>query len=145
MAGLNIAVDAKVTPTLPQLSFVVDSDGCLIGFEHSNGKRTWLPASDWDDNITASVSSDQAGGVPIRYKNSRITTVGTIGDSVTLPFGQEGMSLIIVNSGANSADIFPATGQIINAGAADAALALAAAARVRLEYTGGRWFSNLSA
>lgn len=145
MAGLNIAVDAKVTPTLPQLSFLVDSDGSLIGFEYSNGKRTWFPASDWDDSVTASASSDQAGGTPVRYKNTRVTTVATIGDSVTLPFGQEGMRLAVVNSAANSMDVFPATGQIINALSADAALAVAAAARIDLLYSGGRWHSNLSA
>ena len=146
MAGLNIAIDAKINPALPSLFNVVDSDGSVIGYQHPNGKITFLPASDWDDNITAFAGGGQNNAVPLRYKNSRVATVATAADSVILPFGQEGMSIVVVNgAAANSMNVFPATGQAINALANDAALAVAANKHVVFSYTGTKWFTNLSA
>jgi hypothetical protein len=76
--------------------------------------------------ITAAAASNQAGGTPITRTFNRITTVGTAGDSVTLPVARPGALIFIKNSTATSADVFPAVGDAINALGANNAFALGA-------------------
>lgn len=144
MAGKVIRLNKDAVPVPPASCLVYDDDGFLIAFENPrNGKLTWLPASDWVTGITASTSSDQAGGVEVKYQNMDVSTVGTAGDSLTLPFGQEGMQITIRNSAAaNSMDVFPASGQSINALAGDAAYAQAAGKTVIFSFTGGKWVTT---
>lgn len=147
MAGATIRLNKDVVPVAPANVLIYDDNGYLIGYENPrNGKVTFFPASDWVTGVTASTSSDQAGGYAVQYKNVHVGTVGTAGDSLTLPFGQEGMSLTIVNgAAANSMDVFPASGEAINALSGDAAFAIAANKAVQFTFTGGRWFTNLTA
>lgn len=147
MAALNIPIDAKVNPALPQLLYIMDSDGSFIGMQHPNGKVTFFPASDWDEGITATAAGTQASSVPLRYKNSRVTIVVTGGDGVTLPIGQEGMSIIVTNSSAGviAMNVFPGLGQAINLLATDAALSVAANKTVTFSYSGSKWQTNLTA
>jgi molybdopterin synthase catalytic subunit len=77
--------------------------------------------------ITASASSDQAGAVALTTGINRVTTVGSAGDSVRLPAATAGKIVVVINAAAaNSMDVFPATGEVINALAANTALACAA-------------------
>lgn len=77
--------------------------------------------------VTASTGSTQATGVPVTAAITRVTTVGTAGDALTLPVAVPGVSLVVINAAAaNSMDVFPAVGDAINALAANAALAVAA-------------------
>jgi hypothetical protein len=58
---------------------------------------------------------------------SRFTTVATIADSTRLPPAVAGIvPVVIINATANSMNVFPSTGDAINNGAANAALAVAA-------------------
>lgn len=147
MAVLHIRLNKDVVPVPPAPVLVYDNDGYLIGYENpKNGKMTFFPASDWETAVTASTTSDQAGGYAVKYKNVHVGTVGTAGDSLTLPVGQEGMSLTIVNgAAANSMDVFPNSGQAINALSNDTAFAIAANKTVQFTFTGGKWFTNLTA
>ncbi len=76
-------------------------------------------------NVTADPSSVQGGG-PITTSLVQIATVTTIGDAVTLPPAVAGEVVTIENNGANSADVFPATGGNINGGGLNLAEALPA-------------------
>lgn len=147
MAGNTVKLN-KDAPPFPGSPYpVYDNDGYLIGYENpKGGKVAFLPASDWVTGVTASASSDQAGGVALDYKNYDVSTVGTAGDSLTLPVGQEGMRLTVRNSAAaNSMDVFPASGQAINALADDAAFAIAANKTVEFVFTGAKWRTILTA
>lgn len=76
--------------------------------------------------VTAAVASSQAGGVAIANQITRVTTSATAGDSLTLPRAYAGDMRIVFNkAAANSIDIFPYSGDKINALSADAAYALA--------------------
>lgn len=75
--------------------------------------------------ITAAAASDQAGATPLTAAFNRVTTVATAGDSVRLPSAVPGASLFVTNASATSMDVFPATGQSINALSANAAFAMA--------------------
>jgi len=75
--------------------------------------------------LTADPSSVQGGGVIVNSYNV-YSTVATIGDAATLPAVFDvGMIIRIKNDGANSMDVFPASGDDAGAGA-DTAVAVAA-------------------
>ena len=68
------------------------------------------------------------------------STCANGGDAVTLPAAAAGKLVIIANNGANSADVFPASGDKIDGGSANAALALAAGAnRIHICQDGTDW------
>jgi hypothetical protein len=77
---------------------------------------------------TADVGSAQ-GGLPITTGITEISTVGTVGDSTTLPSAEAGMIVRIINNGANACDVFPASGDNAGAGV-DTAVSLAAGANI---------------
>lgn len=80
-----------------------------------------------ENGVTASTTSDQAGGYLITRQVTRVTTVGTAGDSLLLPAALAGELRIVFNkAAANSLDVFPGSGDAINALSANAAYALAA-------------------
>ena len=76
---------------------------------------------------TANTGSVQ-GNNPITTEFYEIATCANAGDACTLPTAVAGQLVIVVNNGANSADIFPASGDKIDGGSANAAFSLAAGA-----------------
>lgn len=75
--------------------------------------------------ITAFAGGGQANAVPLTATYNRVTTVASAADSVKLPAALAGSRVVVFNKGANSMNVFPATGDAINALAANAAIALA--------------------
>lgn len=120
------------------------SGGNVLTFLYANGS---LPAFSAADALTASTDSNQAGGTAITKQFSRFTTVGTAGDSATLPAAKAGDWRIIKNAHAtNSMDVFPATGETVNAGSANAAFAVAATkAALFFAAKDGHWDTILTA
>jgi hypothetical protein len=100
-------------------------------------QRTYLDPSDfagalndvssYESGVTAHAGGGQANGYAITKTNTRVTTVATAADSLTLPVAKAGGVYRVFNRGANSLDVYPATGEAINALAANTALAVAAA------------------
>lgn len=92
--------------------------------------------------ITADVGSIQGGSALTRGVNE-ISICATAGDAVTLPTAVAGQLVYIVNHGAQSADVFPASGDAINEAAVNTAKALAAdAAMICHSYDGTNWECN---
>lgn len=77
------------------------------------------------DGLTADDGSAQEGATPLTAAINVIGTVGSGGDSVLLPKAKKGMCIIVRNAAANSADVFPSSGDKIDGGSGDAAKALA--------------------
>ena len=76
--------------------------------------------------ITAAAGGGQANAVLLSSTYNRVTTVATAADSVKLPAAKAGSRFYVFNkAAANSLDVFPSTGDNINALAANAAYALA--------------------
>lgn len=100
------------------------------------------------DGLTALAGGAQAG-TPLREGINRVTTVATAADSVQLPSSQDvtGEDLVVINAAAaNSMNVFPATGERINALAANAAFAMVANRSAIFFLTGpGQWHVNLTA
>lgn len=82
-----------------------------------------------DTGSAQDATADQSEGGLGSYGINVISTVGTAGDAVTLPANvAKYSSVVVVNTSATSADVFPNVGATINGGSANAALALAAGA-----------------
>lgn len=116
------------------------SEGLATGFD----KNTGLQTLSYQDNITAHAGGGQGSAFPITRMNSRVSTVGSANDSVVLPASQPGMVLTIINSAAsNSMNVFPASGEAINALGANTAFAMAAGAlNIFYCFTAGQWFTK---
>ncbi len=95
------------------------------------------------DGIVASATQTQAGATVLTTQCSRLGTVATIGNSVKIGVAATvGMYIELLNAGANAAWVWPATGDAIDAAAANArdANALAAAGTRRYRcFTAGVW------
>lgn len=85
-------------------------------------------------NITAAAGGGQANATPLTKSNNLVSVVATIADSVALPALSAlmvGVEICVKNSAANSMNVFPASGQTINALAANTAVAVAGGAVAR--------------
>jgi ABC-type amino acid transport system permease subunit len=83
------------------------------------------PTFDVAVGVTAHTGSAQGNGA-ITSTFVEISVCGTAGDAVTLPTAAAGKLVIIANNGAESADVFPASGDAIDGASANAAQALPA-------------------
>lgn len=122
------------------------SEGLATGYSGS------YQTLSYKDTITAHAGGTQAGaigdaGAQLPSMLNRVSTVGTAADSVVLPAGKPGMSVFVANdAAANSLNVFPNTGESINAGATNAAFAVAAAKSATFTcITTGKWHAILSA
>jgi hypothetical protein len=97
--------------------------------------------------ITAFATGGQANAVLLTATINRVTTVGTAADSVKLPAATAGSRVIVFNKAAtNSLNVFPSTGDNINALAANAAYALAVTKGAEFICTvNGTWDTILTA
>lgn len=79
-----------------------------------------------ETGLTAFAGGGQASATPLQWGANRVTTVATGGDSVLLPPAVQGLCVVVCNAAAaNSMNVFPRSGESINALAADAAFAMA--------------------
>ena len=72
--------------------------------------------------ITAFAGGGQASATALTKGLNNVTTVATAGDSVKLPVPEQGLYIVVKNSGATALDIFPTTGTSIDALAANLAV-----------------------
>lgn len=121
------------------------------GAYYSNGIGTGyagqFPTLSYTNAITAKAGGGQSASTPLTTVLNRVTTVATAADSVTLPVAVPGMQITVANAAAtNSMNVFPNTGDAINALAANAAFAVAAGKTATFYTTAaGFWHSILSA
>jgi hypothetical protein len=108
---------------------------------------TGLQYESTQDNLTALAGGGQTGATQINSMNARVTTVATAADSVVLMPSAKGLIVYVTNAAAaNSMNVFPASGDKINALSANAAFAVAAGKTCAFVcYTAGQWHSLLSA
>ena len=97
--------------------------------------------------ITATASGNQATGVQITTRYNRVSVCATNGDSVTLPPALVDEMIVIGNDGAANLAVFPAVGEKIGSGAANASFTVTAAKTAFFIGTGtpGKWAVVLSA
>ena len=77
--------------------------------------------------LTAHVGGGQGSALALTKAINRITTVASGGDSVKLPAAVAGQSVVVINAAAaNAMDVFPVSGEAINALSPDTALSMVA-------------------
>ena len=88
--------------------------------------------------ITASTTQTQ-GQQPLTADVNEVSVVANANDTVTMPPAQAGLTIKIINNGANTLQIFPASGDDATGGV-DTGITLAAAGRLILTaYDGTTW------
>ncbi|SRR6266699_6097665 len=119
---------------------IVGLGGSILLGEAFNGQMYGTSMA--TDSIVAHAGGGQANAVALITPLNRIITVASAGDSVRLPVSARGNVIMVVNDATtNAANVFPATGEAINAGAANAAFSLTVALGPTLFYcfTAGLW------
>jgi hypothetical protein len=94
-----------------------------IGAAVQNLERGYRSAA---DALVAHAGGGQANATQLTAALNRVGTVATAADSVKLPVARKGATVCVTNAGAASMDVFPSTGDAIDAGAANAQKAVAA-------------------
>lgn len=127
------------------VSYVCSSTG--LWYCEGNGFSGSFTTFSYKDAITAFAGGGQASAVLLTTHFNRVTTVGTAADSVKLPPALPGMFMAVINAAAaNSMNVFPSSGEGINALANDAAFAMAANKAALFVCTvAGKWHSILTA
>jgi hypothetical protein len=121
--------------------------GVWYAMTPGSGFSAQFPTVSTANALTAFAGGGQGSATPLTNVISRVTTVATGGDSVKLPASVPGMILTVINAAAaNSMNVFPATGEAINALSANTAFAVAANKTVQFFCTvAGTWHSLLTA
>jgi len=95
------------------------------------------------DTLTAHSGGGQASALPLTAAINRVTTVAAAADSVLLPPSQPGMTISVINDGANALQVFGTSPDTIDAAATGTGVALTAAHRAYYVcVTAGAWQSN---
>jgi hypothetical protein len=98
------------------------------------------------NGITAHAGGGQGSATLLTAEINRVTTVATIADSVLMPVSAPGMSVTVTNAATNSMNVFPQSGDAINALGANAAFAVAGGKTATLTCAvAGQWHAVLSA
>ncbi|MHC5053630.1 MAG: DUF2793 domain-containing protein [Planctomycetota bacterium] len=91
--------------------------------------------------ITASTTQSQ-GQQPLTKDVNEVSTVANANDVVTLPGAEAGRELVLINNGANTLQVFPASGDAIDGGAADASITLGAGVKKHVVAVDGTdWYT----
>ena len=77
------------------------------------------------NGVVAVAGGGQSAKPNITATMTRVTTVAAANDSLTLPQAAPGLRYKVINKGANSLNVFPLSGDLVNALAVNAAFALA--------------------
>jgi hypothetical protein len=95
---------------------------------------------------TANAGGGQGGAFQITAQATRFSVVATAGDSCKLPDADLGERFVVKNAGAAAMDVFPQSGDKINALATNAAFSVAAGKTCQFFcMVTGTWDTHLSA
>lgn len=127
------------------MEFVDKITGVVVfGFRKAANNQTIQAAA---DNLVAKAGGGQAGAVLLTAAYNRITTVASGNDSVILPPSLSGLDMVVINAAAaNSLNVYPAVGEIINALSANTPFAVTANKTCTFYCcTAGQWHTQLTA
>jgi len=116
------------------------SEGIATGYAGS------LQTFSYADALTASATQTQGAGTLITTMMARFTTVATAGNAATLPVAAAGMQITVINAHAsNSIQVFPGSGDAINALSANASVSVPAGGVCEFFTTvTGKWHTILA-
>lgn len=116
----NLGLGTASTPTFSTVTATVSATSASF-------ISTALNKVSVQNAITAHAGGGQGSAFALTKAISRVTVVASAGDSVVLPAAIAGESLVVINAAAaNAMDVFPASGEVINALSANTALSIVA-------------------
>jgi len=102
----------------------VDDENVLLVYDGSSWVEVQQSLRTVETGITASTTQSQ-GQQPLTKEINHVATVANANDVVTLPAAAAGKVVTVLNQGANTLQIFPASGDDIDDGSTDASTTLA--------------------
>ena len=113
------------------------TEGLSTGFSTALGLQTQKPAQ-----IAASATDTQVGGTPITALINHVTSSGA-SQACTLPAALPGLSVVVaLATAANAVDVFPASGDAINALGANTKITMGALTSATFVCAvAGQWFT----
>lgn len=104
-------------------------------------KRLNLTQYKYESGITASVTQTQGKQI-LTHDINEISVCATTSDVVTLPDAIPGLSVTVINNGLQTLQVFPFSGDYIDAGAVNASTTLATTkSAIFQSYKSGHWVS----
>jgi hypothetical protein len=103
----------------------LDSSTARYRYDGSAWVESSFEAGTISTGLTASVTQTQ-GQQPLVSTLNKVTTVANANDVVTLQAAQAATMVLVSNHGANTLQVFPASGDYIDDGAVDASTTIAA-------------------
>ena len=97
--------------------------GTWIGVGLGTGYSSSFTTTSFADGLSTT-GTVQAGATLVTTSLARFTTVGSANGACVLPASTAGLNITIINAGANTMLIYPASGEYVNALAQNAAFAL---------------------
>ena len=117
------STDTLTNKTIDEASNTLTGVATLTGTQTLTNKTITALKVGVSAGNTANVNSAQ-GDNPITTTFYEIATCANAGDACTLPTAAAGLVVIVANNGAESADVFPASGDDINKAGVNTAYAL---------------------
>lgn len=121
--------------TDPGLAYPTLTNGLKVGDivftnDELNATLAAGDSSGFATGLTASTTQTQGGALALTARYNNVTTVANANDAVVLPAAVAGLRITIRNSGANTLQVFPATGGTIDGGSANASVTVLAGVEV---------------
>jgi hypothetical protein len=123
--------------------FICPGNGVWLSSGLGTGQSGSLETSSYANALVAAGNNTATGATLITASITEFATVATTTNSAILPAATPGLTLTIINNGANTLNVFPAGTDKINTGSAGAATTVAAAA-VTIFFTtaAGQWYTK---
>ena len=95
------------------------------------------------EGLTAHAGGGQAGATPLTAEINRVTTVATAGDSALLPPSQAGLTIIVINHGAQPMQVYGAGADTVDdVAAATGVSQMQGSVTIYSCTVAGKWYSN---
>lgn len=128
------------------VTYVSTDQGKWLAPDIGTGYAGSLPTVSAKDGLVAHAGGGQGSATPMPSSINRFITVATIGDSGLLPASAAGLDITVINNAANQMNVFPQTGDAINALGANNAFAVPGGKTANFYCcTAGQWHTILSA
>ena len=129
-----------ITPKVGMVAFVSDEGDAPLYYDGLN----WVSIAprSVESGITAATTQSQGQG-PLTREINHVGTVANANDVVTLPAAFLGAHCVIYNRGANTLQVFPASGDRVDGASVDASFTIAANGSIDLDAIDATdWFSK---
>lgn len=145
--GIDRSVASEISSSVkrfkPVLKYGVKVNSLDLTADELEAILTGGDSSSVVTDITAGTTQTQNGATALTGRFNNVTTVANANDGVKLPAATAGLTVVVHNSGANALKIWPASGDAIDSGSANAGVTVGINTRVTFTAIDGTtWKSN---